>query len=72
ALVLFRDQHLREVVALSIFVTMTCSATMGSIIPAAFKRLGYDPAVSSGPLVTTLTDILSILIYFSVSSFLLA
>lgn len=69
--VIFHDRHLSEVVGTSIFATMTCAATMGSVIPVFFKRLGYDPAVASGPLVTTLTDLLSILIYFSVATVLL-
>lgn len=71
ALILFREPHLSQVVGGSIFVTMSAAATLGSIIPVFFQRIGYDPAVASGPLVTTMTDVLSIVIYFSVATILL-
>jgi magnesium transporter len=37
-------------------------------VPIAFKQLGIDPAVASGPFVTTANDITGILIYLSTST----
>lgn len=69
--VLYRDLHLSAVIAISIFTTMSVAATLGALTPIVFKRMGIDPAVASGPLVTTSTDIMSIAIYFSIASMLL-
>jgi magnesium transporter len=47
------------------------ASLMGTLVPIAFKRLGVDPAVASGPFVTTANDITGILIYLSICTFLL-
>ena len=47
------------------------ASLMGTLVPIVFKRLGVDPAVASGPFVTTANDITGILIYLSISTFLL-
>jgi len=44
------------------------SAGLGATIPLAFRALGVDPAVASGPLITTLNDALSLGIYFAVAT----
>ena len=68
---LYGDPRLSAVVSSSILVSMVCAASLGSIVPVLFDRLGLDPAVASGPLVTTATDVLSITIYFSIAALLL-
>ena len=47
------------------------ASLMGTLVPIIFKRLGVDPAVASGPFVTTANDITGILIYLSISTLLL-
>lgn len=59
------------VVGLSIALTMTLAALMSSILPLLLHRLRFDPAISTGPLVTTGVDIIGILIYFSIARFFL-
>jgi magnesium transporter len=71
AYILYRNLELSAIVGLSILITMTCAASLGSLLPILFDRIGVDPAVASGPFVSTSTDILSITIYFSVASFFL-
>ncbi|MCA9546667.1 MAG: magnesium transporter, partial [Myxococcales bacterium] len=51
-------------VGLSILTSMTAAATVGSATPLLFDRLNIDPAVATGPVVTTTVDILGILVYF--------
>ena len=68
---IYRDPNLSITVGTSIFVTMACAASLGSMLPVFFERLGFDPAVASGPLVTTTTDFLSIAIYFSIATMFL-
>ncbi len=48
------------VVALGMLVSMVSAGTVGTLLPLAFDRLGADPAVASGPFVTTSTDIAGI------------
>jgi magnesium transporter len=47
------------------------ASLMGTLIPIIFKRFGVDPAVASGPFVTTANDITGILIYLSISTLFL-
>jgi magnesium transporter len=56
------------VVGLSLFLVLMLAAVNGAMIPIAFERLGVDPAVAAGPLVTTSNDITGILIYFGLAS----
>jgi len=41
------------------------------LVPMAFRKVGIDPAVASGPLITTSSDIFSLLVYLGVASALL-
>jgi len=63
--------HFSFVVAVAMCTAMTIAATMGAIGPMLFDRLGIDPATATGPLVTTTTDIISNLIYFTLATILL-
>ncbi len=60
------------VVGLSMFCSISWAALVGTITPAVFKRLKFDPAISSGPFVTTANDCTSILIYLSIATLFLA
>ncbi|MDY6972697.1 MAG: magnesium transporter [Thermodesulfobacteriota bacterium] len=57
------DYGLGSVVALALILIVVCSGFVGSAVPLALKRLGIDPALATGPFVTTSNDILSLLIY---------
>ena len=58
------------VVGISMFIAIVVAATMGSLIPLIFKRLKVDPAIASGPFITSSNDIVGILIYFSLANLL--
>lgn len=60
------------VVAVGMCTSMTVAATMGAIQPLVCDRLGLDPATATGPLITTLTDIITLFTYLSFATFLLA
>ena len=64
---LFADGNpvLGLVVFLAMLAAMTAAATVGALAPAAMKRVGVDPAIASGPFVTTANDIVGIVIYMS-------
>ena len=56
------------VVGISLFVAVMLASINGVLIPILFEKLGVDPAVAAGPLVTTSNDITGILIYFGLAS----
>lgn len=64
---LFADgrYHLGLVVWVAMVAAMTTAAVVGTLAPAAMKRLGIDPAIASGPFVTTANDIIGIVLYMS-------
>ena len=65
------DPMLGLVVGLSITCSMLIAVTVGSITPLVLRKLDIDPAVATGPFVTTSIDILGVLLYFVIAGFLL-
>jgi magnesium transporter len=47
---------------------LTAAALGGILIPLALDRLGIDPAVSSGPFVTTVTDVVGFFSFLGIAS----
>jgi magnesium transporter len=62
-------QHLRIVLAFStaMFSAIMVSTTLGLSLPFLFRKVGIDPAISSGPLVTTINDAISVAIYLTLT-----
>lgn len=56
---------------IAMFGAVVLSAVLGAVVPLMFRALRIDPAVASGPLITTLNDVLSLLIYFGIASVVL-
>ncbi|PKG23663.1 magnesium transporter [Niallia nealsonii] len=65
------DPILGFVVGSSLFFTLIIGTLSGTIIPLILYRLKIDPAVASGPLITTLNDIFSLFIYFGIAKIFL-
>jgi len=59
------DIRLAAAVSMSIVATVTVAASFGMMVPYTFHRFGVDPAIATGPLVTTGIDVVAILIYFA-------
>ncbi|MFC1522165.1 magnesium transporter [Elusimicrobiota bacterium] len=59
------------IVGVGMVTSMTIAATIGVTAPFIFSRFGVDPATATGPLVTTLTDLLGLSAYLIVASLLL-
>ncbi len=55
------------VVGLSICISMIIAATIGSLVPLILNRFEIDPAIATGPFVTTAIDILGVAFYFIVA-----
>ena len=55
-------------VGLSIMITLFVATISGAVVPMLMDRLNIDPAVASGPFITTINDIISITIYFGMAT----
>lgn len=55
------------VVGAALAVAVLISTLAGTYIPILIDKMGFDPAVASGPFITTLTDLTSVVIYFSIA-----
>ncbi len=58
-------------VGLAVISSMSIAALVGSIVPMGFARVNIDPAVATGPFVTTAIDIISVYFYFQIATTLL-
>ena len=58
-------------VAIAMFATVMMAKTIGGILPMAAKLLHADPAIMAAPLITTIVDAFSLIIYFNVAQMLL-
>lgn len=70
-MVLYQDWVLSLIVGLSIFLSIIISAVVGTLIPDVIRKLNFDPAVASGPFITTINDTLGLLIYFAIATTLI-
>ncbi len=68
---LIKDHTLGLIVGASLLASMTVSAFVGAVIPVIFKRLNIDPAVSSGPFITTFNDVSGTFIYLTLATIML-
>lgn len=59
------------VVGLGIFASMTIASAMGTLMPIIFHKIGVDPAVASGPFISTTTDIISNFMYFALATLII-
>ncbi|MBR2944524.1 MAG: magnesium transporter [Clostridia bacterium] len=55
-------------VSLTLLVTIVASKLAGCLLPVLAKRLGFDPAVMASPFITTIVDVLSLLIYIGIAT----
>lgn len=70
-LIVTKNLVLGFIVSISILVSITLAAGVGTTIPQFLQRLNIDPAVASGPFITTINDTLGLLIYFTIATSLL-
>lgn len=64
----FRAPEIMLVLAVTMTLIVIVGSLIGMLLPFIFTRLKIDPATASAPLITSLADILGVLIYFTVAS----
>ncbi|GEN56352.1 magnesium transporter MgtE [Halolactibacillus alkaliphilus] len=60
------------IVASSLFITLSFSTITGAVVPVIITKLKLDPAIASGPFITTLNDILGLIVYFTIATTFMA
>jgi magnesium transporter len=68
AVVWFQVNDLGVVIGLAMICVLTAAALGGIVIPLSLSRLGVDPAVSSGPFVTTVTDVIGFFAFLGIAT----
>lgn len=54
-------------ISLSLLLAMVIASAVGTLIPLFFKKIKVDPAVASGPLITTIIDLVAVVTYYGMS-----
>lgn len=60
-----------SVVSISLFIGLVIGTFTGALIPILFKKLKVDPSVASGPFMTTINDVFSLIVYLGLATLLL-
>jgi magnesium transporter len=55
------------VVSSALICVVTLGSVVGAALPIVFRRLGFDPAVSSAPFIASMVDVLGLVIYFNIA-----
>ena len=58
-------------VGVALVTAMVISSMVGTLIPMLFKKINIDPAVASGPLITTVNDLVAIVVYYGLATLFL-
>ena len=59
------------VICIALAVTILLSKVVGAILPMLAEKLGFDPALMASPIITTVVDALSLLVYYNVARVML-
>ncbi len=59
------------VICLTLVCTVFCAKVVGSMLPLLAEKIGLDPAVMASPFISTIVDVLSLLIYFTFATLIL-
>ena len=71
-LIFTHSMHLTITVSVALFIVILFASVFGTFIPLVLDRMKVDPAVATGPFITTMNDILGMFIYLGFSRFLSA
>ena len=58
-------------IAFSLFIAMIIASLVGTTIPMILHKIGIDPAVASGPMITTVNDLIATMVYYGLALLLL-
>jgi magnesium transporter len=71
SMIRYGDVHTALAIGIALTCNTTTAALMGSLVPLTLRRAGVDPAIATGPFVTTGMDVVGVTIYLTIASLLL-
>lgn len=69
--VLYGSLAFSVIIGLSLLLALSLSTVIGTIVPIIFNKVGVDPAVASGPFITTINDTFALVVYFGLATYLI-
>ena len=63
--------EISSTIVLALVIVMILASLIGTFIPIMLHKYGVDPAIATGPFITTSNDIFGLLIYFSIAKMIL-
>jgi magnesium transporter len=70
SLVIFNDLNLGSTISLALLLVVLFASVTGTLIPLTLEKLNIDPALATGPFITTMNDITGLFIYFLVGQYI--
>lgn len=70
-LVLGNELSVSLTVSMTLLITIMMAKMVGGTLPIIAKKLKLDPAIMAGPLITTVVDVMALLVYFNIASLLI-
>lgn len=67
-LIMYQSLRMAFVIAVSLIATIVISKLIGCILPLCAKKVRLDPAIMAAPLITTLVDTCSVMVYFAIAT----
>ncbi len=67
----FGDQQLGYIIGLAMIANLICAGLAGVLIPIALRRMGIDPALAGGVMLTTITDVVGIFAFLGLATWLM-
>ena len=64
----YQDIKIAVVVSVTLMFTVIIAKLLGCMLPIAAKKLKLDPAIMASPLLTTIVDTVSVLLFFTIST----
>jgi magnesium transporter len=71
ALVWFHNWRLSLVIACALTINLSAAALAGVLVPLTLKRMGFDPALAGGVILTTVTDVIGFLSFLGLATLVL-
>jgi magnesium transporter len=71
AIIWYDDMLLGLVMAAAILLNLLAGALAGALVPVVLKRMSIDPALAGGVVLTTVTDVIGILAFIGLATFIL-
>ena len=65
---MYKNIELAITLGITLIFTVVIAKTIGCVLPLVAKKCGLDPALMAAPLITTLVDATTILVYFTIAS----